>query len=148
MIMDELFMQSNRRYFHHFHGVYDDMGNGSVLIAIISFKRKRPRSGWHIAELILAAPPRNGVKRVGAIDGFHQRSGPGRKHGPLHFGHHLVIKDDDIGAEEEFTVPEEDRAGQVEVQPKLQLVVRYAGNVFSPDIDGKIWVGAKDLKRI
>ena len=147
MIMDELFMQSDGRNLYDLHGIYNNIADGGILIAVISFKRKGPGSGWHVAELVLTAPERYRVQRVGPIDGFHQSAGAMWQNGTFQFGHHLVIEDNDKGIEVEGAAPEKDRAVQVEVQPEFQFVIRHVSHIGPAYVDGEKGRRTEDNQR-
>ena len=123
MIMDKLFMQGYGRQVDGLHGVYGDIGDGGIRIAGCPFKGEGPCSGRYIPELVLSAPEGDGIDRVCSVDAHDQCAGAVGQHTTLDFGGHHVVEYGEVGLQQEFAIPEEDRPGEIEVQPKFEFVV-------------------------
>src|ERR1700744_6129241 len=111
-------------------------------------KADRPGAGGDVPELILTAPEGYSVEGVAAADSRHEGAGTMGQYGTLKFSHHHIVEYGEVGIQVELAAPENNRSGEVEVQPELEFVVGDSGYVGAADVDRKIVIGTEDDQRI
>src|ERR1700722_5990138 len=144
MIMDKLLMKRNGRHAGGLCGVDDDIADRRIRVTLHSCKADGIRTGGDISELVLAAPEGYGVQGVRAADGGNESACAIGQHCTLDLSHHVVVEYGEVGIEIELTVPEDNGAGEIKVQPELEFVVGDGVYVGSADIDREIISGAED----
>ena len=146
--MDELLMKRNGRYIGCLCGVDNNTADRRIRVTMCPGKADGISAGGDISELILASPEGYGVQGVGAADSGNESICAKGQHCTLDLSHYLVVEYGEEGVQIELAIPENNGAGEVEVQPEFEFVVGDIGHVGAADIDREIIIGAENDQRI
>src|SRR5258706_12742808 len=138
-------MQCNCRCLGCSSTTYNNVADGGIIISMMAEYIQCICSRIYSPDFVTAIPARNCIYSICIVIRFNKGRCSRWQYRSFNFSRAMIIESNNIWFQVKCTTPEKDRSLQVEIKPEFEIIITYIENMFSSNIDIKIWMRTKNI---